>query len=69
MRSDSDIKRDVEDELRWDPDIHSDDIAVAVKSGVVESTATSAPRSRVSWRLSSLDAVAITRPAPHRFAS
>ncbi len=35
MRSDSDIKRDVEDELRWDPDIHSDDIAVAVKSGVV----------------------------------
>ena len=21
MRSDSDIKRDVEDELRWDPDI------------------------------------------------
>ena len=35
----------------------------------VESTATSAPRSRVSCRLSSLDAVAITRPAPHRLAS
>ena len=35
MRSDSDIKRDVEDELRWDPDIRSDDIAVAVKGGVV----------------------------------
>ena len=38
MRSDSEIKRDVEDELRWDPDIVSDDIAVAVKSGVVTLT-------------------------------
>jgi osmotically-inducible protein OsmY len=38
MRSDSDIKRDVEDELRWDPDISSDDIAVAVKNGVVTLT-------------------------------
>src|ERR1700746_1644923 len=35
MRSDSDIKRDVEDELRWDPDIDSTDIAVTVRSGVV----------------------------------
>jgi osmotically-inducible protein OsmY len=35
VRSDSDIKCDVEDELRWDPDIHSADIAVAVKGGVV----------------------------------
>ena len=38
MRSDSDIKRDVELELRWDPDITSDDIAVAVKDGVVTLT-------------------------------
>jgi osmotically-inducible protein OsmY len=38
MRSDSDIKRDVEDELRWDPDIKSDDIAVAVTGGVVALT-------------------------------
>jgi osmotically-inducible protein OsmY len=38
MRSDSEIKRDVEDELRWDPDIVADDIAVAVKSGVVTLT-------------------------------
>jgi len=38
MRSDSDIKRDVEDEFRWDPDIDSDDIAVAVKNGVVTLT-------------------------------
>jgi osmotically-inducible protein OsmY len=35
MRSDNDIKRDVEDELLWDPDVSSNDIAVAVKSGVV----------------------------------
>jgi osmotically-inducible protein OsmY len=38
MRSDSDIKRDVELELRWDPKIGSDDIAVAVKDGVVTLT-------------------------------
>src|SRR6202047_1290363 len=38
MRSDSDIKRDVEMELRWDPDISADDIAVAVKDGVVTLT-------------------------------
>jgi osmotically-inducible protein OsmY len=35
MRSDGDIKRDVEEELRWDPDIDATDIAVAVKDGVV----------------------------------
>jgi len=35
MNSDADIKRDVEDELRWDPDIDSSDIGVAVKNGVV----------------------------------
>jgi osmotically-inducible protein OsmY len=35
MRNDSDIKRDVEDELRWDPDIDATDIGVAVKNGVV----------------------------------
>jgi osmotically-inducible protein OsmY len=38
MRSDSDIKRDVEDELRWDPDIDATDIAVAVSKGVVTLT-------------------------------
>jgi osmotically-inducible protein OsmY len=38
MRSDSDIKRDVESELKWDPDIDATDIAVAVKSGVVTLT-------------------------------
>jgi osmotically-inducible protein OsmY len=35
MRSDSDIKRDVEQELHTDPRIDSSDIAVAVKDGVV----------------------------------
>lgn len=35
MPSDSAIKKDVEDELRWDPDIDPTDIAVAVKDGVV----------------------------------
>jgi osmotically-inducible protein OsmY len=38
MRSDSDIKRDVEDELRWDPDIDVTDVAVSVHSGVVTLT-------------------------------
>ena len=35
MRSDIDIKRDVEAELRWNPDIDAPDIAVAVKNGIV----------------------------------
>jgi osmotically-inducible protein OsmY len=38
MRTDSDIKRDVEAELKWDPDIDPTDIGVAVKSGVVTLT-------------------------------
>jgi osmotically-inducible protein OsmY len=38
MKKDADIKRDVELELKWDPDIHPDDIAVAVKDGVATLT-------------------------------
>ena len=38
MRADSDIKRDVELELKWDVDIESKDIGVAVKDGVVTLT-------------------------------
>jgi hypothetical protein len=38
MRSDSDIRRDVEDELRWDPDIDPTDIAVNVNNGIVTLT-------------------------------
>ena len=35
MKSDSEIERDVRDELNWDPDLDADDIAVSVKNGVV----------------------------------
>jgi osmotically-inducible protein OsmY len=35
MKSDQEIERDVRDELKWDPDLDADDIAVSVKSGVV----------------------------------
>ena len=38
MTTDSDIKRDVEAELRWDPDIDASDIGVTVKDGVVTLT-------------------------------
>src|SRR5689334_2326856 len=38
MRLDQDIKRDVEDELKWEPTIDATDIGVAVKSGVVTLT-------------------------------
>jgi osmotically-inducible protein OsmY len=38
MTSDWDIKRDVEDELRLDPDIDGTDIAVTAKDGVVTLT-------------------------------
>ena len=38
MRADSDIKRDVEEELKWEPNLDATDIAVAVKNGVVTLT-------------------------------
>jgi osmotically-inducible protein OsmY len=38
MRADSDIKRDVEVELRFDPELGEADVAVAVKDGVVTLT-------------------------------
>ena len=34
MRSDSDIERDVKDELQWDPDLDATDIAISVKDSV-----------------------------------
>lgn len=38
MKSDADIKRDAEAELKWDADIDATDIAVSVKGGVVTLT-------------------------------
>jgi osmotically-inducible protein OsmY len=35
MKTDSEIERDVRDELNWDPDLDAEDIAVSVKNGVV----------------------------------
>jgi osmotically-inducible protein OsmY len=35
MKSDSEIERDVREELRWNPHIDAEDIAVSVKNGVV----------------------------------
>lgn len=35
MKTDTQIKRDVEDELRWDPRVNESEIGVAVKDGVV----------------------------------
>jgi len=35
MKSDSEIERDVRDELKWDPDLDASDIAISVKDGVV----------------------------------
>jgi osmotically-inducible protein OsmY len=38
MRSDSEIERDVKDELTWNPDLDATDIAVSVKKGVITLT-------------------------------
>jgi osmotically-inducible protein OsmY len=38
MKTDSEIKKNAEDELRWDPDIDATDVAVAVHNGVVTLT-------------------------------
>jgi osmotically-inducible protein OsmY len=38
MRSDSEIERDVKEELQWDPDLDPTDIAVSAKKGVVTLT-------------------------------
>ena len=35
MRSDEAIKRDVEAELRWDPEIDASDVTVTVADGIV----------------------------------
>jgi osmotically-inducible protein OsmY len=35
VKSDSEIERDVREELHWAPDLNAEDIAVSVKNGVV----------------------------------
>ncbi|WP_439409058.1 BON domain-containing protein [Bradyrhizobium sp. DASA03076] len=35
MKSDSEIERDVRDELQWNPDLNAGDIAVSVRDGIV----------------------------------
>jgi osmotically-inducible protein OsmY len=35
MKSDEEIERDVREELKWDPDLDAEDIAVSVRNGVV----------------------------------
>src|ERR1044071_9649186 len=35
MRSDSELRADVDSELAWNPSVRNEDIAVAVKDGVV----------------------------------
>jgi osmotically-inducible protein OsmY len=35
VKSDTEIERDVRDELKWNPDLEADDVAVSVKDGVV----------------------------------
>ena len=35
MRTDTDIQRDVVAELKWEPSLRDEDIAVAVRDGVV----------------------------------
>lgn len=35
MKSDTEIERDVRDELKWNPDLEADDVAVSVTDGVV----------------------------------
>jgi osmotically-inducible protein OsmY len=36
MKSDVQLKQDVETELRWEPNVHAEQIGVSVKNGVVE---------------------------------
>jgi len=36
MKSDTQLKQDIENELRWDPSVHAERIGVSVNNGVVE---------------------------------
>jgi osmotically-inducible protein OsmY len=76
MRSDDEIKRDVEEELRFDPDIDETDIGVAVKDGVVtlsgfarsygQRQAAEAAAKRISGVLGVVNDVEVRLPIIHR---
>jgi osmotically-inducible protein OsmY len=53
MKSDSELRHDVERELEWDPSIDSREIAVAVKNGVVTLTGR-VPTYSDKWRAESI---------------
>jgi len=36
MKNDAQLKSDVEEELRWEPSVHAEEIGVSIKNGVVE---------------------------------
>ena len=36
MRNDEQLRSDVEQELRWEPSVHADQVGVSVRNGVVE---------------------------------
>ena len=61
MKAGSDIKRDAEAELKWDPHIDASDIAVAVKDGVVTLIGFVLIRTTHSARFSSTLARPMTR--------
>ena len=51
MRSDMTIKKDVEDELAWDPALDAGEIAIAVKDGRASAHTRSTVASRRRWRI------------------
>jgi osmotically-inducible protein OsmY len=53
MKSDNELRRDVESELEWDPSIDARNIAVAVKNGVVTLTGR-VPTYSDKWRAESI---------------
>jgi len=63
MRSDTDIKRDVEAELRWSPDLDDTDIAVKVNGGEVTLSGTVSDRHDKRMASTSLSADARGSPA------
>ena len=51
MRSDMTIKKDVEDELAWDPALDAGEIAITVQDGWASACTRSSIASRRRWRI------------------